>query len=302
MVEEEIVKRYSEQEMRCPTHLCIGQEAIAVGVCANLQKKDKVFSYHRSHGHYLAKGGNLPKFIAELYGKATGCSGGIGGSQHLIDLSVNFSGAIPIVGETIPLAIGAAMAAIMKKDNRITVTFLGDAAVEEGVFSESLNFASLKKLPILFVCENNFYSISTPMIDRQPKREIYTFAKAFKIASYQMDGNDVVKVYQLTHKAIDYIRHRRGPVFLEFLTYRLREHCGPNFEPEGWRPKEEVDYWTKRSPIERLKRHLIDKKILTLDQIKRLKQKIEEEISIAFKFAKESPFPDQDLSEDMVYA
>ena len=229
MVEEEIARRYSEQEMRCPTHLYIGQEAIASGVSMNLTLSDKVVSNHRSHGHYLAKGGSLKRMIAEIYGKSTGCSRGRGGSQHLIDLSVNFCGAIPIVGETIPLAVGMAWAAKMKGKNSIAVAFFGDAAVEEGVLYESLNFAALKKLPVLFVCENNLYSILTPMSERQPDREIYSFARSFNIPANKGDGNDVMAVDKLANGAVQHIRAGKGPGFFEFVTYPQKEPLRPYF-------------------------------------------------------------------------
>jgi len=168
LVEEAIVNAYSDQEMRCPIHLCIGQEAIAVGVCAALEQSDYVMSNHRSHGHYLAKGGDLKAMMAELYGKKTGCTSGKGGSMHLVDLENGFLGAVPIVSGIIPVACGTAFASQMKNEKRVTTVFFGDAAVEEGVFCESINFALLKKLPVVFVCENNLYSVYSPMSVRQP--------------------------------------------------------------------------------------------------------------------------------------
>ena len=185
MVEEKIVELYPQQEMRCPVHLSIGQEAVSVGVCANLTREDIVFSNHRSHGHYLAKGGNLKAMVHEIYGKSTGCCFGRGGSMHLLDLSINFFGSTPIVGGTIPIAVGASLASKMQQKNNITTIFHGDGAVEEGVFHESLNFASLKKLPVLFVCENNLYSVYTPLSERQPNREIYKLVEAHDIKAYQ---------------------------------------------------------------------------------------------------------------------
>lgn len=302
MVEEAIAKRYPEYEMRCPTHLCIGQEAIPAGVITHLKPEDIVLSYHRSHGHYLAKGGSLKGLIAELYGKSTGCAGGRGGSQHLIDLSVNFFGATPIVGGTIPIAVGTAWASLLKKKQIITAVFFGDAAVEEGVFHESLNFASLKKLPILFVCENNFYSIFTKISERQPKREIFALAHAHGIFAKQGDGNDAVKVYNLTAEALRQIRNNHGPAFLEFLTYRIKEHCGPNEEPAFGRPKKEINYWLKRCPLVKLEKDLIAKGYITRKQIKLVKQKIAKEIADAFLFAKKSLYPKSNTLTKFVYA
>ena len=176
-IEEAIADHYSEQEMRCPVHLSIGQEGAAVGVCAALRSSDMAMSGHRSHAHYLAKGGNLLAMIAEIYGRQTGCSGGRGGSMHLVDLAAGFMGAVPIVGSTIPIATGLAFAERQKGGSRLTVAFLGEAATEEGVFHESANFASLHQLPIVYVCENNLYSVYSPMQVRQPAhREVMDLA------------------------------------------------------------------------------------------------------------------------------
>ena len=292
MVEEAIAHEYHKGEMRCPTHLCIGQEAIAVGVCANLTKQDIVFSTHRAHGHYLAKGGNLPAMTAEMYGKKTGCSGGYGGSQHLVDLSVNFWGSAPIVASTIPVAVGAALSIIMKKEKRIVVSFFGEAAVEEGVFAESINFAALKKLPILFICENNLYSTNTPLRDRQPDRPIYKMVEGMGIWAHQEDGNDIVKSFSLSKNVIEKIRNGHGPQFIEFLTYRYYEHCGPNEYPPGYRPQAEKIYWRKKDPLKKF----------AFKDIQNMKNIINGEIDRAFTFAKKSPFPQETLSANLVYA
>ena len=188
MVEERIAKLYSEEEMRCPVHLSIGQESVAVGVCEHLQKNDIVMSAHRAHAHYLAKGGNLKAMLAELYGKSTGCAMGKGGSMHLIDLESGFFGSVPIVGSTIPIAVGVAWAFKMKKSTNIVTVFLGDGATEEGVFFESLDFASLKNVPILFVCENNFYSVYSNLKVRQsPQRKISVLAESHGIKTFTGD-------------------------------------------------------------------------------------------------------------------
>lgn len=302
LIEEFIAQKYNQQEMRCPVHLCIGQEAIAAGVCANLEKEDVVMSNHRSHGHYLAKGGNLPKMIAELYGKKTGCARGRGGSQHLIDLSVNFYGSTPIVGGTIPVAVGVAWATAMRKQKKIVVVFMGDAAVEEGIFHESLNFAALKKLPLLFVCENNFYSITTHISDRQPKREVFNLIKGHGITSFQEDGNDVVKVYDLAQKATGLIKGGKGPIFLEFLTYRLKEHCGPNDEPPGTRPQKEIQFWKSKDPVRQMKNYLLTNSYTDKKEIDAWQKKIWKEIDYAFDFAKKSQFPQEDISVNQAFA
>lgn len=295
MVEERIAEEYKKQEIRCPTHLYIGQEAIAVGVSAIFRKKDLVFSYHRSHGHYLAKGGDLKAMIAELYGKATGCSCGMGGSQHLIDLSVNFCGAIPIVSETVPLAVGAIWAERMKGNDTLGTVFLGDAVTEQGIFSESVNFAVLKRIPVLFVCENNLYSISTHILDRQPFSKIAPRVSGMGIQTYIGDGNNVLDVYNVSKKAISYIKREEKPAYVEFATYRYLEHCGPLYDLPGVRPEKEIREWQKKDPVKRFSEYVLKKRILSDAEIEKMKDEIKREIDKAFEFAKKSPYPDKEM-------
>ncbi len=305
MVEEKIADHlYPEQEMRCPVHLCTGQEAVAVGVCANLLRNDYVLSNHRSHGHYLAKGGELKAMMAELYGKVTGCSQGKGGSMHLVDLSVGFLGATPIVGSTIPIAVGVAFGSVMRGEQRVTVIFFGDAAVEEGVFHESINFAVLKRLPVVFVCENNLYSVYSPLSVRQPEsREIFELAKGHGKESFQGDGNDVIEVYTLAQQAIRKARQGGGPTFLELKTYRWREHCGPYYDNDlGYRTESEFQEWKQRCPIERLKERLLGDDILCNQDIEVMVRNLEAEIEEAVVFAKESPFPEKQSLLEQNYA
>ncbi len=305
MIEEELVRRYSEQEMRCPVHFSIGQEAIAVGVCQTLRQEDSVLSGHRSHAHYLARGGDLKRMICELYGKAAGCSGGKGGSMHLIDRSVNFLGSTSIVAGTIPVAVGVAFANKLKKSSGTVVMFFGDAATEEGLFYESANFASLHKLPILFVCENNLYSVYSPLEVRQSSlRKNHLLAESLGIkARGGLDGNDVPAVYEAVQSAMDSIRSEVGPVFLEFNTYRWLEHCGPGYDNDiGYRTDEEFQKWKRKDPLEVLEKRI---KVLSSgceDFKETERKKFQSEISEAISCAKEAPFPaEQTLSED-VYA
>ncbi len=304
MVEEKIAELYPEQEMRCPVHLCIGQEAVAAGVCANLSRNDYVLSGHRSHGHYLAKGGDLKAMMAELYGKATGCCQGKGGSMHLVDLSAGFLGATPIVGSTIPIAVGVAFGSVMRGQQRVTVIFFGDAVVEEGVFHESINFAALKRLPVIFVCENNLYSVYSPLSVRQPEgREIFNLAKGHGVESYQGDGNDVIEVYTLAGQAISKARQGGGPTFLEFKTYRWREHCGPNYDNDlGYRTESEFREWQQHCPIKNFKEHLLRDGILCSQDIEVIVSELEAEIEDAIVFAKESPFPEESSLMEHIYA
>lgn len=301
LVEEEIAKRYSDQQMRCPTHLSIGQEAVAVGVSANLTREDKVYSSHRAHAHYLAKGGSLPALIAELYGKATGCTGGRGGSMHLSDLSAGFVASTAIVANSIPLAVGNALHQQVQKKNEVSVAYFGDGAVEEGAFYEAANFAVVRKLPILFVCENNRYSVYSNLSPRQPQnRNIHELAEAIGVTSVEVDGNDVEQVMAASGLLLKKVRAGEGPAFIECHTYRHREHCGPNFDDQlNYRDEREVDYWLNRDPIKQLERQYISHFSEAKHQA--LVDAIKNEINTAFKSAIAAPFPHEKDNHRFVY-
>ncbi len=304
LVEEKIAEVYPEQEMRCPVHLCTGQEAVAVGVCANLTPNDFALSSHRSHGHYLAKGGNLKALLAEIYGKETGCSHGKGGSMHLVDLEAGFLGSTPIVGSTIPIGVGAAFGSKLRGEKRVVVVFFGDAATEEGVFHESVNFAVLENLPVIFVCENNLYSVYSSLEVRQPKtREIYELAKGHGLPSSQGDGNDINEVVRQTGEAIERARAGQGPSFLEFLTYRWREHCGPDYDNHiGYRTEQEYLEWKEKCPIKRFENLLSKNETLNQKDADEMSKELKAEIEEAFRFAKESPFPLEEKILEDIYA
>lgn len=303
-IEEAIASHYSEQEMRCPVHLSIGQEAAAVGVCSQLRKSDMIMSTHRAHAHYLAKGGDLKAMLAELYGKKTGCCGGKGGSMHLVDRAAGLVGATPIVGGSFPIAIGLAWAAKMKKEDHVTVIFFGEAMTEEGVFSEGINFAALKNLPILFFCESNFYSVYSPMEVRQPQaRNIPKIAEAHGIKTASGDGNNLEEVASISKNAIDQIRAGKGPQLLEFTTYRHLEHCGPNYDIHlGYRTQKELDAWKAKCPIECTKKHLADNNQLSPGELQEMEAVIKQEIDDAFSFAKKSPLPQEQELLNHIYA
>ena len=302
-VEEMIVKKYHEQKMRCPVHLSIGQEAAAVGVCNALLKKDRIFSNHRSHGHYLAKKGNLKKMLAEIYGKYAGCCGGRGGSMHLFDKSKNITASVPLVSSSIALAVGSGLSSKIDNSKEITVSFLGDGSVEEGIFHESLNFASINKLPIIFVCENNLYSVYTPINERQPKRPFNKLGEAHGVKSYVCNGNDVLKVNEITKKLVKGCRLNRGPFFLTLNTYRHREHCGPNYDNNiGYRTEKEFNLWKKKDPIKIFEKKLIKNYGFNEKQLDKLKLKLNKSIYKNFNYAEKSKLPTPNLINKYIYA
>ena len=291
--EEQIVSTYSQKSMRTPTHLSIGQEAVASGVCANLIKKDQVFASHRCHAVFLARGGSLDQFFLELCGRRHGANQGRGGSAHLSDPSIGFFSS-PILAGMIPVATGAALAFKLNKTKSIATVFFGDAAFEEGAFSESINFAVLKKLPVLFVCENNLYSTNTHIRYRQPKSSILKRVQTPDLKTFQVDGNDVEKVCQIALKAINLCRQGNGPVFLECSTYRFREHVGPLYDYHlGYRTKKEVMSWEKRCPILQCEKKMIRAKVMNQKAIKTINQKLEVQCQESYQDALKGCWPGQ---------
>jgi pyruvate dehydrogenase E1 component alpha subunit len=295
LCEESFVEPILNGVIKCPVHLCSGEEAIAAGVCAALEQKDYVFGNHRSHGHYLAKGGNLHELVAEVFCRETGCSRGRGGSMHLIDPDCGMLGSAPIVAGTISLALGAALASWIRKDGRVAVSFFGDGATGEGVLCESLNFAALKKLPIIFVCENNFYSTHLPIDEIRVSRKIYQLGRPFGEKSYRVDGNNVLEVYEQAQKAVELCRNGEGPVFLECLTYRQRGHVGPDDNVQGShtdiRPPAEIARWKKKDPIDNFERYLKDEAGINISELDKVRVDVELEVQNAYDFAMNSPFP-----------
>ncbi|MFC1984902.1 thiamine pyrophosphate-dependent dehydrogenase E1 component subunit alpha [Chloroflexota bacterium] len=301
-VELKIDELYHEDEMKTPVHLCLGQEAIAAGVCIHLNTDDYLFSNHRGHGHYIAKGGDIKAMIAELYNRETGCSRGRGGSMHLVDTSVGVLGTSSIVAGCIPIATGAALGSVLKKDNRVSVAFFGDAAVEEGVTYESINFAMLKKLPVVYVCENNFYSVFSHLSKRQANDDIYRRFEGLSIPGYRIDGNNVIEVYHTARKAIDNARSGGGPSFIECRTYRLKDHHGTSSGAEsGYRTQEEVDEWAVRCPVNNFERFLLEQRIATGSEIEEFAAAIDRAVDEAFRFAQASPLPDGDAVLENLY-
>lgn len=303
-VEERIALRYPEQEMRCPTHLSIGQEAVPSAVGLLLHKEDQAVSTHRAHAHYMGKGGNIPAMIAEIYGKSTGCSAGKGGSMHLIDLSVSFVGSTAIVGNTIPIGVGIGFANKLKDNGFISCVFLGDAAIEEGAFHEAVNFAVLHNLPVLFICENNLYSVYSPLHVRQPKgRRICDLAEAYGMCATSVDGNNSIEVCEALVPVIESLRQGKGPFFLEFSTYRWREHCGPNFDNDlGYRTIDEYEEWKSCDPIPHLFQELKSHNICDDSNLSKIEMKVKGLVDEAFAHAISSPFPEVSEAYKHVYA
>ena len=294
LAEEGIANHYAEQEMRCPVHLSVGQEAIPVGVSAAMRRDDRVASNHRCHAHYLGKGGSLRAMMAEIYGKLAGCCGGRGGSMHLFDDDVGVMFSQPIVGSSVAVGVGIAYAFQRRGQDGICVAYLGDAAMEEGVFHESANFAALHKIPVVFVCENNLYSVYTPIKQRQPERSITLLATAHGMPASHVDGNDVEAVHGAARAAIDHARSGAGPAFVLADTYRWREHCGPNYDNHiGYRSEDEFLDWKKRCPVERTRARLIARGALTENEYAALVREVNVEIEDSIAVAWDAPLPDQ---------
>jgi TPP-dependent pyruvate/acetoin dehydrogenase alpha subunit len=290
-----LARLYKEQEMRTPTHFGLGQEAVAVGVCSALDADDVVYSHHRCHNHYLAKGGDFEALAAELYGRQSGCSAGRGGSVHLTARDVGFIVSSAILGETVAVATGSALAFKMDRQSRVTVSFFGEAACEEGVFYESVNYAAVHALPILYVCENNLYSTESPLAVRQAAgTDLCERARAFKLAAERVDGNDVLAVREATARRLADVRAGRGPVFLECMTYRWLEHVGPNFDHElgrTYRTEAELREWMERCPVKRSAAALVADGIASEAELALLDAEVLAETEAAAKRAREALFP-----------
>jgi len=286
-VEEEVARIYPTDKVKSPIHLSIGQEAVSVGVCEALRPEDMAFGTCRGHALYLAKGGDLRRMVAELYGKASGCAKGKGGSMHLVDVGAGMMGTSAIVGTLLPNAVGYALGCRMRGLDKVTACVFGDGAVEEGAFHESMNFASLRKLPVLFVCENNFYSIHSRLSARQPKDDIHLRARAYGVPSERVDGNDALAVRDASLKAVGEIRAGDGPRFIECRTYRWKEHVGPSEDfDKGYRTLEEARPWLERDPVKLAAGRMPE------DRRKALESEAEAAIKDAFAFAESAPFPD----------
>jgi pyruvate dehydrogenase E1 component alpha subunit len=296
-IEEEIERRYHQDHMKTPIHLVIGQEAAAVGCCAALRETDLVYTSHRTHGAYLAKGGDLGRMLCEMHCRINGCVGSRGGSMHLIDKSVGIAGTSAIVGGAVPIATGAALAAKMKRTDHVVVVFIGDATTEEGVTSESLNFAALRKLPVVFFCENNFYSVQSPLAARQPARDIRTWAEAHGMPAVSVDGVNILAVNDAVRDAVARARAGGGPTFVEVAVYRFRAHGGAGDDTNtGYRTEAERIAWEAVDPLPLFGEYLMRAGRLDAAAIGSMEREIAAEIGDAFELALTSPNPtEQDL-------
>lgn len=301
--EEEIAGMVLAGDVKCPCHFAIGQEATAVGVAAHLRPTDRGFGAHRSHSHYLASGGSVDKLMAEILGRATGASRGMGGSMHLYSADTGFAGSVPIVAGTVPLAVGAGLAAKMDGSGDIGVAYFGDGACEEGIVHESLNLASIMKLPVLFVVENNLYASHLDIALRQTQDSTARFADAHGVEKRVVDGNDVVAVAKAARELIDRARDGEGPGFLEAVTYRWRGHVGPdeNIDVGLRRSTEEVAAWKKRDPISRLRDALLARGV-TKDDVDACLSRVDEQVLKAKDDAYDAPWPKDQVLLEYVYA
>jgi pyruvate dehydrogenase E1 component alpha subunit len=301
LFEEKIQDLYARGLVPGSVHLYIGQEAIAAGVCAHLTKEDYITSTHRGHGHLIAKGADLKFMMAELFGRKTGYCKGKGGSMHIADFDLGILGSNGIAGGGIPIAVGAALSSKMRGTDQVAVCFFGDGASNNGTFHEGLNFASVHRLPVVFVCENNLYGISVSQKQHQAIQDISIRSIAYNMPGITIDGNDVLAVYQTSGEAIQRARAGEGPTLVECKTYRWRGHYeGDPNQGRRYRTLEEIQAWIKKCPIKSFEEKLVKEKVLNKNKIIHIRKEVEGRIEEAVTFADQSPFPDpQDIYEDV---
>lgn len=287
--EESIKKLYEDGHIPGSVHLYTGEEAIAAGACAVLDSRDYITSTHRGHGHIIARGGDLKKMMAEIYGKASGYNGGRGGSMHIATMDLGILGANGIVGAGIPIATGAALSSKLRKSSQVTICFFGDSASNQGTFHESLNIAANFELPVVFVCENNLYGVGTCILNTTKCVDISERSKSYGMPGITIDGNDLVEVYGTVGKAVEKARGGGGPTLVEAKTYRWYSHFVG--EPDNYRQPEEVKKWKKNDPIARFEKHLLEDKHIDKEALNAIHNGIKKEIADAVKYAEESPYP-----------
>jgi pyruvate dehydrogenase E1 component alpha subunit len=298
--EEKVFELYGQNLVPGTIHLYAGEEAVAVGVCANLRKEDYITSTHRGHGHCIAKGARLDKTMAEILGRKTGYCKGKGGSMHIADFEIGMLGATAVVGAGIPIAAGAGLSVKLKGTDQVVACFFGDGASNQGTFHEGINLAAVWELPVLFVCENNLYAMGTRQSRVMLLENVADRAASYGIPGVVVDGNDVLAVYEAAHTAAERAREGEGPTLIECKTYRQKGHS--RFDPAAYRPKEEVDEWLKNDPIIRLKTRLFDMGTLTEAEAEQMAQQAKKAVDDATKFALDSPFPNPEEAREDVYA
>ena len=298
--EEKARELFTSGEIPGFLHSYLGEEAVATGVCAALEKDDYITSTHRGHGHVIAKGARLDKMMAELFGKKTGYCKGKGGSMHIADFSIGVVGAIGIVGAGIPIANGVALASKMKKTKRVAVSFFGDGASNQGSFHEALNLASVWDLPVIFICENNSYAESTPQWQHQKIKDVSIRAISYDIPGVTVDGNDVMTVFEATQKGVRRARDGEGPTLIEAKTYRWMGHYIG--DPASYRPEKEAEEWKKKCPIKRFKEKLLKEELLQENELEKIEKEVKERIEEAVAFARKSPLPKLEEALEDVYA
>ncbi|MCK5093999.1 MAG: thiamine pyrophosphate-dependent dehydrogenase E1 component subunit alpha [Spirochaetes bacterium] len=297
--DETVIQLYADGEIPGFMHLYIGEEAVAAGVCAALNKSDYITSTHRGHGHCIAKGGRPDYMMAELFGRKTGYCKGKGGSMHIADLDIGILGANGIVSGGIPTAVGAAVGIQYQDDDRVAVSFFGDGATNVGQFHEACNLASIWELPVIFVCENNLFAQTTPRTEHQKIKDVAARASAYDMPAVTVDGNDVIEVYQASKEAVKRARDGGGPTFIECKTYRWRGHW--EGDPQPYRTQDEVKEWKLKCPITRFRRYLIENKVMLKQDLESIDKIIEDELQKAVEFARISPFPEPEEALDDVY-
>jgi len=292
LVEEELVRLYPQQEMKCPHHYSIGQESVAAGICLNLDKKDQIYSSHRCHGHYLAKGGSLNQFMSEMYNKSSGCTHGKGGSMHLIDTSVGMMGSHGVVGTNIPIAMGSAFALKYKNKKNISVVFFGDGGADQGVLYESLNFSALKSLPILFVCENNGYASFSSVQSRHANKNIANRVKNFGIETIRLDSRNPIDFFISSGKIIKYVKKNQKPFFIEVDVDRFMAHCGTGDDVgPNLRTKNDIKIMRLNDPIIFLEKYFVKNNICNKKNIEIIKNIVQQKIEKAVMFAQKEKLP-----------
>ncbi len=301
--EQAIARVYPEGEIRCPTHLSIGQEAVPAAMGLATTSQDLAVSTHRCHAHYLGKGGSLRGMFAELYGKVTGCTRGRGGSMHLMDESVGFMGSTAIVANSIPVGVGLALSMQLKKQKNVSLIFFGDGATEEGAFYEAANFAALRKLPALFLCENNLYSVYSSLKPRQPEgRKIVEVAKAIGLHTEIANGNDAEECFRVISEAKQRAINGEGAQFIEFFTYRWLEHCGPFIDQHlKYRADDEFAKWKAMDPVASFREKMLKNGTLTESQMMGIEKNVLDSIADAITFSKESPYPEASEAFGPIY-